>query len=76
MQQFKQKINISKLRKKVENKNILITGASYGIGASLAYLLGKEGANLYLIARSGDKLRAMQRYFEQQNVFCKIFIIN
>ena len=38
------------------NKNILITGASYGLGAFVAKELGKLGANLILVARNKQKL--------------------
>ncbi len=49
-------INIDALRKKVEGKTILITGASYGIGEQLAYLLAPTGAMQILVARTQDKL--------------------
>ena len=39
-----------------KNKNIWITGASSGLGEALAVELATEGANLYLTARSKDKL--------------------
>ena len=42
-----------------QNKTILITGASSGIGESFAFELAKRGANLILVARSGDKLKQM-----------------
>jgi len=35
----------------------LITGASYGIGAELARIFAREGYDLILTARSGEKLR-------------------
>ncbi|KAF4306302.1 Short-chain dehydrogenase/reductase SDR [Botryosphaeria dothidea] len=38
------------------NNNILITGASMGIGAAIAARLARENANLILLARSHDKL--------------------
>lgn len=38
-------------------KTILITGASSGIGAELAHILGREGATLALLARRADALR-------------------
>lgn len=48
------------LRKAVKNKNIVITGGSSGIGESTAYLLAEAGAHVILIARSLDKLEAVQ----------------
>lgn len=39
-----------------QNKNILIIGASFGIGESLCYKLDKLGANLIISARSDTKL--------------------
>ncbi|KAK5999978.1 hypothetical protein QM012_005066 [Aureobasidium pullulans] len=40
----------------VRNKNVLLTGASMGIGEAIADSLAKEGANLILVSRSEDKL--------------------
>ena len=42
----------------MDNKVVVITGASSGIGAALAELLGRRGASLGLIARRADALRA------------------
>lgn len=42
--------------KRLAGKNILITGASTGFGRSIALTCAVEGANLALIARSGNKL--------------------
>lgn len=39
----------------------LITGASGGIGRDLAIVLAREGYELVLVARSGDKLEALRR---------------
>ena len=40
-------------------KNVVITGASQGIGAKLAEHFSAAGANVMLIARSADKLAAL-----------------
>lgn len=41
------------------NKTALITGASSGIGLELARIFAKNKTNFVLIARSGDKLKAL-----------------
>ncbi|WP_137597003.1 SDR family oxidoreductase [Paucilactobacillus kaifaensis] len=43
----------------IQNKVVLITGASSGIGAATAKLLAKKGAQLVLGARREDKLQAL-----------------
>ncbi|MBN1302698.1 MAG: SDR family NAD(P)-dependent oxidoreductase [Melioribacteraceae bacterium] len=44
----------------LENKNILITGASSGIGEALVKSLAEYKCTLFLISRNMDKLREMQ----------------
>ena len=43
----------------VKGKNILITGATGGIGSKTARLLSSSGANLFLAARNKEKLTAL-----------------
>ena len=45
----------------LENKTVLITGASRGIGAEAARLFADAGANVVLTARSADSLTALAR---------------
>lgn len=40
----------------IKNKNILVVGATGGIGSKTAHLLSSSGANLFLAARNADKL--------------------
>lgn len=67
-----------KLRAKLEGKTVLITGASFGIGEQLAYLISKTGANLILVARTSEKLEAIKNEIEKNNreVDVKIFPCN
>lgn len=44
---------------KLHGKNVVITGASQGIGEGLATVFAEEGCNLHLVARSVDKLDAL-----------------
>ena len=57
-------LDFNKLKNTVSEKNILITGASYGIGESLAYLLAPTGANLILVARTEEKLLLVKQEVE------------
>lgn len=45
------------------NKTVLITGASRGIGYELALLFAKNSYRLVLVSRSKDKLKEIQKYF-------------
>lgn len=49
-------------------KSILITGASTGIGAELAKLFLADGHQVFLLARSADKLQALQSEWGERAV--------
>lgn len=46
-------------------KTVLITGASGGIGLELAKIFAREGYNLVITARSGDKLADLKTQLEE-----------
>lgn len=48
----------------LKGKNIVITGASGGIGAEVAKLCAAQGANLVLLARTMDKLQKLKQDLE------------
>ena len=54
------------MRRSLNDKRILLTGASSGIGAALAPLLAKEGARLVLLARRNDRLQDIAQHIQQQ----------
>ena len=43
----------------LKNKNALVCGSTQGIGKATAILLAEEGANVTLIARNEEKLKAV-----------------
>ena len=45
----------------LKGKNILLTGATGGIGESIAERLAKEGCNLFLTSRTEDKLKKLSK---------------
>jgi short-subunit dehydrogenase len=53
--------------RELKGKNIVITGASGGIGAEIAKLCASSGANLVLIARSIEKLKQLQMELQQKH---------
>jgi NADP-dependent 3-hydroxy acid dehydrogenase YdfG len=57
----------------LQNKTILITGASKGIGKELALLLAKENNNLGLVARSEKELEKIQKEVQNLGSKCLIF---
>jgi len=62
------------IREQLIAKNIVITGASGGIGAEIAKLCAASGANLVLLARRLDKLEQLQSELQQKhNVKVDVF---
>ncbi len=49
----------------LNGKNVLITGASYGIGECLALRLANTGAQLVLVARTEEKLAGVKKEVER-----------
>lgn len=54
------KLSLPSLHQRIAHKTILITGASYGIGAQTALLLAAPQVHLILVARSEDRLLELQ----------------
>lgn len=52
----------------LKNNNVIITGASSGIGMESARLFAEEGANLALAARREDKLAQLESELKKFNV--------
>ena len=56
------------MKRDLRGKRIIITGASSGIGRSLAEHAAVEGARLALAARSADQLEALAQLLRSQGV--------
>lgn len=50
----------------VRGRVVLVTGGSYGIGEEVARKLAGAGARVLLLARSGERLEALQREWQAQ----------
>ena len=57
-----------------ENKNVLITGGSSGIGFALANLFLQNDARVWIIARDENKLKNAVKELSQIDSFCKYFV--
>ena len=63
----------------LKNKNILVTGASSGLGQHIAELYAEQGANIIICARREARLKQLQTELEQQysvKVYTYVFDIN
>ncbi|PAV29594.1 oxidoreductase [Virgibacillus profundi] len=54
------------MQNKVANKNIIITGASSGIGERIAWHIAENGGVPIMLARSIDKLEKQQKLMEKE----------
>jgi len=66
-------INEKRLQKRVENKTILITGASYGIGAAMVPILAECAVTLLLVARTEERLAALKKSIDDKACNVKIY---
>lgn len=62
-----------RLRAVLAGRTVCITGASFGIGESVALLLADAGARLVLIARTADKLEKVQQQVRERGGQAEIF---
>lgn len=63
----------------LKDRNIIVTGASSGLGQHIAEFYAAQGANIIICARREDRLQQLQRKLEQAHnvkVFCYAFDIN
>ena len=51
----------------LKGKTVLVTGASQGIGEGVARGFAAEGCHLHLVARSGDRLKAIKSEIEKSH---------
>lgn len=58
----------------LNNKTVIITGASQGLGKVLAEKLAKEGARIALVARSQAKLQQLQQAITEQSGKAEVFV--
>lgn len=68
--------NREALSRLLNNKTVLITGASYGIGEALVNLLAGINVHLILVARTQDKLQQLKQQVEPQVASCRIFPVD
>lgn len=66
-------LNNEKLRKELQGKTILITGASSGIGEQIAYLLAELDVKLILVARREERLLIIKEEIEKKAAKVSVF---
>ncbi|MCB0113686.1 MAG: SDR family NAD(P)-dependent oxidoreductase, partial [Caldilineaceae bacterium] len=60
--------------KRLEGKNVLVTGASSGIGRAVALACAKEGANVAVCARRADRLEEVATQIRELGVKAAICV--
>ncbi|MBM3998678.1 MAG: SDR family NAD(P)-dependent oxidoreductase [Planctomycetes bacterium] len=65
--------NRSELHRRLAGKTVLITGASYGIGESLALSLAETNAHLIVVARTAEKLLEVKSRVEGKGGRADVF---
>lgn len=63
-----------KLAAALKGKTVLLTGASFGIGASVVRLLSETAAHLILVARTAEKLEQVKEEIEGKNPNSKVTV--
>ena len=66
----------NKVRRVVEDKTILITGASFGIGKELALYLSEFQTHLILVARTKDKLDELKELVDSKNSTSEVYAVD
>ncbi|MEO6329162.1 MAG: SDR family NAD(P)-dependent oxidoreductase, partial [Ginsengibacter sp.] len=66
-------MNVEKTAKARVGKNVIITGASKGIGKGIAEKYASEGYDLFLCSRNEERLLASAEEIIQQNKNAKVF---
>lgn len=65
------------MQQKLKEQNVMITGASGGLGERIAYHAAKEGAEIILAARRRDRLMALkQNIADETGAKCRIIALD
>lgn len=68
--------NFEKMKKEMDGKTVLITGASSGIGKDFAYLLADTTAHLILVARTEANMNIMKVEIEKASATVTVFPVD
>ncbi|EPE60756.1 short chain dehydrogenase family protein [Exiguobacterium sp. S17] len=66
-------LNFEKMKKEIDGKTVLITGASSGIGKEFAYLLANTTAHLILVARREASMNVIKVEIEKATASVTVF---